>query len=94
MSPSPTGSLHPARCFDHLVGAAASAPDESSGNACVDPGRHSRDPLQGGENLDGFRSVGVADVVGKIIPGGHFSPDEAPQCLADALREFGKTCRS
>jgi pimeloyl-ACP methyl ester carboxylesterase len=39
-------------------------------------------------------ALGATDAVGKIIPGGHFSADEAPEALAEALREFGKTCRS
>jgi pimeloyl-ACP methyl ester carboxylesterase len=56
--------------------------------------RGDHDPNDIEAYLAGFHTAGVTDAVSKIIPGGHFSADEAPEALAEALREFGKTCRS
>jgi len=39
--------------------------------------------------LAGLRACGLANVTGKVIANcGHFSPDEQPQALAEALRSF------
>jgi pimeloyl-ACP methyl ester carboxylesterase len=42
--------------------------------------------------LSGLRNTGITDIAGRVIPGGHFSADESPDALAQALREFRAQC--
>jgi pimeloyl-ACP methyl ester carboxylesterase len=54
--------------------------------------RGDQDPTGIEAYLAGFRKNGVTGLTGKVIPGGHFSGDEAPEALAEALREFRLQC--
>jgi pimeloyl-ACP methyl ester carboxylesterase len=62
------------------------------GSSVSTPLLYIRGDAEGGDiqtYLAGLRASGLVNVTGKVIANcGHFSPDEQPQALADALRSF------
>ncbi|RPE07926.1 alpha/beta hydrolase [Chitinophaga lutea] len=51
--------------------------------------RGEKEPGDINDYVNGFRKSGLRDVTGKIIPGsGHFSPEEQPEAVAEALAAF------
>ena len=54
--------------------------------------RGDQDPTGIEAYLAGFRKNGVADLSSMLISGGHFAGNEAPEAMAEALREFRLQC--